>query len=263
MELVSIIMAAYNAAETIEKAVLSVITQTYQNWELLIIDDCSRDDTMRIMREYAGIDNRIRVFVNESNLGVSRTRKRGLHEAKGQWIAILDSDDAWEADKLEKQMALLTNTETDLVYTGSAFMDNSGKRLNWILHVPDTMTYRDLLKQNRMSNSSIIVRKELYQQYYVTGDYMHEDYAIWLQMLRAGHVVSGIDEPLLIYRLANSSKTSNKLKSARMQWKTYRHIGLHPVSSVYYMCCYTVRGFIKYRNLKNSGHNKGILIRSE
>ena len=247
MEMVSIIMAAFNAQKTIGKAIESVIQQSYQNWELIVINDCSSDDTPEIVERYS--DSRIKLINNEHNYGVSRSRKRGLAAAKGNWIAILDSDDAWVPDKLEKQLCFARESKASIVFSGSAFMDSEGRPLNWILHVPHRLGYRELLKQNLISNSSVLIKKDLYKSHYVTGDDLHEDFAIWLSITKSGIDAYGIDEPLLIYRLAKASKSGNKLKAARMNWNTYRYSGLNVFSAFYYMCWYTVRGLKKYKNL--------------
>jgi len=110
-ELISIIMAAYNAEKTIEQAIESVLNQTYSNFELLVVNDCSEDQTVSLVRRIAEKDRRVRLISNKKNSGVSFTRKRGLKEATGKWIAILDSDDAWAPEKLEKQ---IVNAKMDL-----------------------------------------------------------------------------------------------------------------------------------------------------
>lgn len=248
--LISIIMAAYNAEQTIGQAVTSVLNQTYENFELLIIDDCSKDNTLCLAENFQHNDNRVKVIKNEKNSGVSYTRKHGLDEAKGEWIAILDSDDAWAPDKLEKQIRLQKETGGDLLYTGSAFMDSDGNRIDWYLHAPREIGYRQLLKQNLISNSSSLVRKELYSEYYVSDDNMHEDFAVWLGILKSGRSAYGVDEPLLIYRLSKTSKSGNKLKAAKMNWNTYRYMGLNVFAAFYYECWYMVKGLLKYRNLK-------------
>lgn len=248
--LISIIMAAYNAEKTIELAISSVLNQTYPNFELLVVNDCSKDGTVRLVESIAAKDSRVRLISNENNSGVSFTRKRGLEEASGMWIAILDSDDAWMPEKLEKQIVLQKKTNADLLFTGSAFMDANGQPINWYLAAPAEVSYRQLLKQNVLSNSSVLVRKELYSKYYAVGDGMHEDFAIWLSILKEGRKAYGVDEPLLIYRIAKSSKSGNKIKAAIMNWNTYRYVGLNPVSALYYECWYTIKGVLKYKNLK-------------
>ncbi|MCM1059365.1 MAG: glycosyltransferase [Eubacterium sp.] len=248
--LISVIMAAYNAERTIEQAAKSVLEQTYGNFELLIIDDCSKDNTLSIAEKFRENDDRVRIVRNVKNSGVSYSRKRGLEEAKGDWIAILDSDDMWAADKLEKQVHLQKETNGDLLYTGSTFMDFDGNRIDRYLHAPREIGYRQLLKQNLISNSSALVRKELYSEYYASGDSMHEDFAVWLGILKSGRTAYGVDEPLLIYRLSKTSKSGNKVKSAKMNWNTYRYMELNIFAAFYYECRYILNGLRKYKNLK-------------
>lgn len=248
--LISIIMAAYNAEKAIVQAINSVLNQSYPNFELLVVNDCSKDGTVELVKEMAAKDSRLRLISNVKNSGVSYTRKHGLEEAKGSWIAILDSDDAWAPEKLEKQIALQKRVNADLLFTGSAFMDSDGQPIDWYLHAPAEVTYRQLLKQNVLSNSSALVRKELYAKHYAIGDGMHEDFAIWLSILKEGKKAYGVDEPLLIYRIAKSSKSGNKIKAARMNWNTYRYVGLNPIEASYYECWYMVNGLMKYKNLK-------------
>lgn len=248
--LVSVIMAAYNAEKTIEQSINSVLNQTYPAVELLVVDDYSQDRTVKQVENIMARDNRVRLIYNKENSGVSYTRKHGLEEAKGAWIAILDSDDIWAPEKLEKQIILQKKMNADLLFTGSAFMDSDGQPIDWYLHAPSEVTYRHLLKQNVLSNSSSLVRKELYEKYYAVGDGMHEDFAVWLGILKEGKKAYGVDEPLLTYRIAKSSKSGNKIKAAKMNWNTYRYIGLNPLSAFYYECWYVVKGLMKYKNLK-------------
>ena len=248
--LVSVIMAAYNAEKTIEQSINSVLNQTYPAVELLVVDDYSQDRTVKLVENIMARDNRVRLIYNKENSGVSYTRKHGLEEAKGAWIAILDSDDIWAPEKLEKQIILQKKMNADLLFTGSAFMDSDGQPIDWYLHAPSEVTYRQLLKQNVLSNSSSLVRKELYEKYYAVGDGMHEDFAVWLGILKEGKKAYGVDEPLLTYRIAKSSKSGNKIKAAKMNWNTYRYIGLNPLSAFYYECWYVVKGLMKYKNLK-------------
>ena len=248
--LVSVIMAAYNAEKTIEQSINSVLNQTYPAVELLVVDDYSQDRTVKLVENIMARDNRVRLIYNKENSGVSYTRKHGLEEAKGAWIAILDSDDIWAPEKLEKQIILQKKMNADLLFTGSAFMDSDGQPIDWYLHAPSEVTYRHLLKRNVLSNSSSLVRKELYEKYYAVGDGMHEDFAVWLGILKEGKKAYGVDEPLLTYRIAKSSKSGNKIKAAKMNWNTYRYIGLNPLSAFYYECWYVVKGLMKYKNLK-------------
>lgn len=248
--LISVIMAAYNAENTIEQSIRSVLNQTYTHFEVIVIDDCSVDCTVEIIKKISQEDQRVRLLKNSQNKGVSYTRKHGLENAYGEWIAILDSDDKWQPEKLEKQIILQKNTKAELLYTGSGFMDELGNRLDWNLQVPSKLKYEQLLKQNLLSNSSALVKKELYEKYYAMGDDMHEDFATWLGILKSGVVAHGVNEPLLIYRLAKSSKSGKKIVAAKMNWNTYRYIGLTYAKALYYMCWYVAKGIMKYKNLK-------------
>ncbi|MBR5547922.1 MAG: glycosyltransferase family 2 protein [Clostridia bacterium] len=247
---VSIIMAAYNAEKTIRQAIESVLAQTYSDFELLVVNDCSKDQTQAIVEAYSQRDERVKLIVNPKNMGVSHTRLNGLKAATGVWIAVLDSDDAWMPEKLEKQMVLQKQTGAALLYTASQFIDGDGNKIDWILSVPEKVDYKTLLKQNILSNSSSLCRKELYQKYYAIDDGMHEDFTLWLNILKTGEVAYGVNEPLLIYRVSTNSKSGNKIKAAKMNWNTYRAVGLNLFEALYYEIWYTINGLLKYRKLK-------------
>lgn len=256
-ERVSIITPAYNAEKTIRETIESVIKQTYPYWEMIIIDDCSSDATMSIIKDYAARDGRIIVISNTRNCGVSDARNRGVNHARGKWVAFLDSDDMWAADKLWRQIELLHNKKSkgespDIIFTGSGFIDSSGRTLSYKLDVPKTISYHELLKQNVISCSSVLVRRKLVLMYPMKHDDMHEDYAVWLQILKNGGHAYGINEPLLIYRLSETSKSGNKKKAALMTLKVYRYIGLNPIQSFYYFSWYAYRNLRKYYTINHS-----------
>lgn len=248
--LVSIVMPAYNAMKYLPSAIASVMYQTWENWELCIVDDASADETGAYLDSLQ--DPRIRVFHNEINRGTAYSRNRGIHEAKGGWIAFLDSDDMWREDKLEKQIAVIENyPDAALVFTGSAFIDDNGNQMKYTLQVPEKISYQDILPQNLISCSSVVVRKELLLKHPFPGaEKVHEDFAIWLQILREIDHAYGVDEPLLIYRLALNSRSRNKLKAARMNWNTYRYAGIGFLQAAASMCGYTIRGLKKYNALR-------------
>lgn len=248
--LISIVMPAYNAEQSLPAAIESVLTQTISCWELIIVDDCSQDSTLEIANHYAAMDSRIRVLNNLKNMGASKTRHSAVQAALGEWLAFLDSDDAWAEDKLEKQVKLQKQRNARLVFTGSAFMDSDGCPIDWYLHAPEKIYYKQLLKQNLVSNSSVLVEKNTYVEYEVIGDNIHEDFACWLNMMRSGVVAYGLDEPLLIYRLSSNSKSGNKIKAAKMNWNTYRVSGLNVFQASYYMFWYVINGLKKYKHLK-------------
>ena len=251
--MVTIIMPAYNAEKHIVEAIDSVLAQTYTDWELLVLDDCSTDHTAVVVEDYTRRDKRVHLLRNKVNLGVGQTRNCGVDNSTAEWIAFLDSDDMWEPDKLKKQMALVEDDpKAELIFTASSFIDESGEKRNYILHVPQRITRKELLKQNLISCSSVLVKRALLLEHKMPGKGMiHEDFATWLSILDEKAFAYGIDEPLLIYRLSANSKSGNKIKAAKMNWNTYRASGLKPIPAIYYMICYMYNGVKKYRNIKN------------
>ena len=249
--MISIIMPAYNAALYIEEAIQSVLYQTYQDWELLVIDDCSSDRTPEIIKFYIKKDSRICYVRNECNLGVADSRNKGISIASGEWIAFLDSDDSWRLDKLQKQIDYIQNLDAYFIFTGSSFMDENSRSLNYYLPVPNRITYKELLKQNIISCSSVLIRRSIIKDYPMeNASYLHEDFAVWLRILRDKNIYAyGINEPLLIYRVSSNSKSGNKIKAGIMTFRVYRSIGIAIIPACYYWSYYFIRSLKKYRNL--------------
>lgn len=247
--LVSVIMPAYNAMKTIEQSVQSVLAQTYKNFELIIVDDGSTDGTGNFIDIYE--NEKIRAF-HIDNKGVGRARNFAISKAEGDYIAFLDADDLWTKDKLEKQISFMEkNNWPSLSFTASSFMKEDDSLLSYELHVPKTISFDELLKQNVISCSSVIAKKEILMSHpFPQEDVIHEDFAVWLSILKDGAKAYGLDEPLLIYRLSSSGKSSNKLEAALMNWHTYRYLGLSLLVSFQSMVSYTVRGLKKYSKLK-------------
>lgn len=250
--MVSIIMPAYNAERHIEEAIQSVLGQSCPDWELIVIDDCSEDGTARLVEELAKGRDNIRCIRNERNAGAAESRNRGVAAASGEWVAFLDSDDVWHPDKLMLQLQLAAEKGADFVFSGSAFLDEGGRPLRYYLPAPETLSYRELLKQNLISCSSVLLKRELALRYPMRGDrVMHEDFAAWLHILRDGNRVAfGINLPLLRYRVSAGSKSGNKLRAARMTYRVYRCLGIPPLPAFYYWLCYALRSLKKYRHLK-------------
>lgn len=244
-------MPAYNSEKFIRQAVQSVLEQTYTNYELIIVEDCSTDNTLSILNEYSLKDKRINLLTNEKNSGVSHSRNRAMSIAKGDYIAFLDSDDIWDKQKLQKQVDFVKNNpDATFVFTASSFINENDKPINHILHVPDRISFYGLLKQNIISCSCVFIKRSIIQNIKMPNDKMHEDFATWLTILKSQKYAYGIDEPLLIYRLSSNSKSSNKIKAALMTWRVYKFIGLNIFKRIYYMIFYTVRSLKKYSNLK-------------
>ena len=248
---ISVIMPAYNAQAYIEQAIRSVQEQTYQDWELILIEDCSTDQTLSLIQKAMEADPRLRLIQNPQNSGVSCSRNAGIAQARGQWIAFLDSDDRWDREKLKKQLEFSIKHHCPFTFTGSGFMDEAGNPLSYYLSAPKQLTFRQLLKQNLISCSSVLIRRDLLSSFPTESNRLHEDFALWLQILKdRTPAAMGLDEPLLIYRVSAGSKSGNKLKAAGMTFQVYRYVGLSLPEAIYYWGWYTVRSLRKYGKLK-------------
>jgi teichuronic acid biosynthesis glycosyltransferase TuaG len=248
-DLISIIMPAYNCEKYVEEAINSVLAQSYRNWELIVIDDGSVDNTRNIITEYLQNDFRISLLSNEKNIGVSAARNRGIDFAKGKWIAFLDSDDMWTPYKLEKQIEAVEENNAEFIFTGSSYINEEGKPYKGIFEVPEKVSYKRLKKQNVISCSSVLINKKYFINIKMEGNDMHEDYAVWLRILRTGITAYGVNEPLLIYRIHRNSRSWNKIKTINMTYKVFRFIGLNPVSSAYFMVRHVIGAIKKYKRI--------------
>lgn len=251
--MVSIVMPAYNAARTIRASIESVQAQTVADWELIVIDDGSKDDTANILAELAVEDDRIHFLQNEKNSGASYTRNRAIALAEGEWIAFLDSDDLWKPQKLEKQLALAAKyPDMVICYTASSFINDGGEPYGYIMEAVERMTYKMLLRKNLLSCSSVMIRASAMKEIKMPNDRMHEDYYVWLTVVRSCGVAYGINEPLLVYRLCANSKSSNRIKSAKMLFNAYRAVGYSPITSGAFMLRYTFHSVSKRRKIYGS-----------
>lgn len=247
----SIIMPAYNAERYIEESIKSVISQTFSDWELIIIDDCSLDQTPAICKNYTEYFQNIQYYRNPSNQGVAESRNRGVSVANGEWIAYIDSDDCWHPQKLELQLNLAEEKHACFIFTGSAFINQNSIPMEYSLSVPPDINYKELLKQNIISCSSVLIHRNLMIRHPMeNGSKMHEDFAAWLQILKEEKISAyGINKPLLIYRISNASKSGNKIKAGIMTYRVYRHIGISIIPACYYWICYFFRSLNKYKHL--------------
>ncbi|MCQ2095933.1 MAG: glycosyltransferase [Bacteroidaceae bacterium] len=244
--LVSIIMPAHNAAEFIREAIESVIAQTYKHWELLVVNDASTDNTIDIIKEFCNRDTRITLLNNIQCVGMpSAPRNLGIQTAQGRYIAFLDSDDVWVSTKLEEQLPLFRNLKTAIVYSNYEKIDVLGRRNRRVVRAPQFVDYEDLLKSNVIGNLTGIydrkkVGKVLYQNIH------HEDYALWLSILKKGFVAQNTNTITGYYRIGKSSVSSHKFKLLPWQWYIYRNVEHLPWhSSIYYYIHYAIKGIQK------------------
>lgn len=242
--LVSVVMPAYCCRETIRQAVESVLIQQVP-MELIIVDDCSPDHLEQVLSPYIQ-DKRVIYVKNQVNQGVAASRNKGIDLARGEYIAFLDSDDWWLPDKLSVQLKRMEKDGTVLCSTGRQLRSFDGEDMEKYIPVREKITYRHLLTHNSIACSSVLVKKSVIEEFPMEHDECHEDYITWLSILRKYGQASGINEPYLQYRMSKTSKSGNKLKSARMTFQVYRHMGYGWLKSCLCFCSYTIHGVIKY-----------------
>ena len=243
--LVSVIMPAYRCGATIPRALDSVLTQDLENLELIVVNDCSPDDLDGVMAPYL-TDSRVVYVKNEHNMGAAQSRNRGVALAKGKYVAFLDSDDEWAPGKLKQQVEILEGENCVLCCTARELKGPNWEPDGRILPVKDTITYRDLLKHNSIACSSVVLRREVAAEFPMEHEDSHEDYILWLRILRKYGAARGINQPLLRYRLSASGKSGSKLHSAQMTFRVYRYMGFGMVQSLWCFCQYALHGIWKY-----------------
>jgi len=245
--MVSVVIPAYNAEKYIEKTVRSVLKQTYTNFEVVIVDDCSTDGTFAIIQALAKEDARIKCYQNEKNSGVSITRNHAIERAKGNYVALLDADDLWMETKLEKQVKLAQETNAQIVYCSYAFVDENDKEILRPFIVPLTTNYEATLGKSVISCSTAMIERQLFETYKFEPDVYHEDYVLWLKMLKDNVKAVGDKDVLANYRLMEGTRSANKINSAIKRWQVYRKSMKMPfVKSAVAMIKYVINGLIKY-----------------
>lgn len=248
---VSVIMPAYNAARFVEAAVRSVCAQTVTDWELLVLDDCSKDDTCSIVETLASRDSRIRLIRNEQNKGVARVRNQGLDLCRGEYAAFLDSDDIWLPQKLETQLKRIREAEAALCYCSYNVIDICGNTAKNDYVVPEKTNFEALLRQNVIGCSTVLLRADAAQKYRFNTEFYHEDYILWLQLMMDGYKAVGCPEILAQWRFLENSRSFNKGNSAKNRWRIYRdYLKLPLFKSIRVFCAYVVTGLKKYGNHK-------------
>jgi len=246
---VSVIMPSYNAEKTIEESIRSVIAQTFLDWELIVVDDGSRDSTVPIVIKLAESDSRISLYISPTNQGVAVVRNYAIEKASGQWIAFLDSDDIWHEQKLERQLRFAAETGGTITYTATSYMNATGKKFNYVLPAARQLTYKALLRGNIMSCSSVMVRRDVMLSF-SRRSMTHEDYVMWLQLVKDAGQAYGLDEPLLVYRMAEGTKSSNRLTSAIMTFNAYGQAGYGVVASMFMTIRYAIHSISKRSRIK-------------
>jgi len=261
---VSIIMPAFNAARTIAESVRSAQLQDFTDWELLVVDDGSRDDTVNLVRQFQADDPRIKLLTTGGRAGAAQARTKGIQAAQGRYIAFLDSDDVWLPNKLSVQLDVFKSTGCNFCYSAYRKMDDEGFVGAAVIEVPSTVSYREILKTNKigcltaMYDSHFFGRLVIpslgrasdhgFWRFFLKGQVIHEDYGLWLSLLKKpGAVARGVQEPLAHYRVGRNTRSSNKIVAATSQWLIYRRLErLSFWLSSYYFTHYAIRGLRKY-----------------
>ena len=244
-ELVSIITPCYNSEKFLDECISSVLNQSYQNWEMLIVDDNSSDNSCTLINSYSKRDDRIKpLFLNE-NLGPAMARNNAITNAKGKYIAFLDSDDIWLPEKLEVQINFMKKNNCSFVFSSYSVISDDEK-LKYTISVPKTITYKRYLKNTIIGCLTVMLDKEKFKNIKMPNLRSSHDMATWLNLLKECGCAYGIQQKLALYRDHKSSNTSNKFKAAYDVWNVYReHEKLNLLCSIYNFVIYAINALKK------------------
>ena len=240
-------MPVYNSEKYLSFAIESVLAQSYSNIELIIVDDCSSDNSFQIISDYSQKDPRIRVIRNLKNLGCAFCRNLGINYSNGEFVAFIDSDDVWLPSKLVRQIKFLNNTDSNMAYTSYEIIDTCGLLIKK-RYIEDLLHYDDLLRENSVIFSTTIFRVDCLKTFRFQDKWYHEDYVFLLDYIRQYGYLSGINEVLVKYRVHSQGRSFNKLIAARFRWRIYRdYLQLGFLKSFYFYVQYAFNGWRKYK----------------
>ena len=224
--LISIITPVYKCENLISETIECVLKQTYTNWEMILVDDCSPDNSAKIIKKYAKKDKRIIYIKLKTNSGAAVARNEALKNSKGRFIAYLDADDLWKSEKLEKQVNFMLTNNYAFTCTDYEKIDETGKSLNKVIKIPNKVTYNLFLRNTIIQTVGVMVDTK------ITGKELlvmpnirrRQDAATWCQLLKVGYDCYEVPENLSYYRVVKNSLSSNKFKAIKMNWYWYRKI---------------------------------------
>lgn len=246
-DLVSIVMPAYNCENYIGAAIDSVISQTYSTWELIIVDDGSKDKTGKVVENYSLNDARVRYYKFPCNFGAAVARNKAVELSKGQYMAFLDSDDIWFPEKLEKQIKFMKKYNFSFTCTSYNKIDANGAELNQVVEVKSKSNYEDILKRN-LGNSTVIYDSSVLGKFTVPKIKKRNDYVMWLQVIKKAKILYGLTEPLSSHRVRSDSLSKNKLKLVKYHWIVYRKIEkLSLIQSSYLILYWIFNTLLKFK----------------
>lgn len=240
----------YNGERFIGKTIESVIAQTYTDWEMIIINDGSKDRSPEICREYAARESRIKVF-DQPNGGSAAARNNGIRRAEGRYIALLDADDTWMPYFLESQLELMKEKNGVLVFGSHLRIDENDKECLRPFRVPEQVTYHDMLKTCYISCLTGLYDTLPFGKVFLHEEFrsLRDDYVYWLEIIKKCKIAYGNQRILGSYRILGSSISRNKKKVIRPQYLVYRKVeGLGVLKSLYYLLRWAIAGYRKYHN---------------
>ena len=242
---VSIIMPSYNSAQTISASIDSVLRQSFKDWELVIVDDNSTDETVSIVVENCSRESpKIHLLTNSKNVGAAKARNKGIDFASGRYIAFLDSDDSWYPEKLERQLCFMKKMEIDFCF--SAYVINDGNHQKEY-KVPVSVRRNDLLKKNSICTSTVIYDSSRISKIRFPDIPKGQDLALWLNILKVTDHAFSIKNALTVYNKGSDTLSANKIESARWVWKLYRDVErMRLVVAMYFFIHYAINGFRKH-----------------
>ncbi len=246
--MVSIVVPVYNAARYIENTIKMVCDQTYKDWELILVDDASTDNSVKVIEEViSSIKKRIRLIKKSENAGAAAARNTGIDASSGRFIAFLDADDVWKEDKLEKQVAFMESSGAAFGFHSYEFGDEKANPTGKIVHAPKQLRYRQALSRTVIFTSTVMFDTEKIDMEIIHMPQVpSEDTATWWRILKSGYVACGLDENLTIYRRPGKSLSSNKLEAIYRIWFLYRNIAnLSVIESLYYFGGWAVRATLR------------------
>lgn len=243
--LVSIITPLYNCSDFLEQTIKSVFAQTYENWEMIMVDDCSTDNSLEIAKKYASKDRRIKIIELAENSGAAMARNTAIEAAIGRYIAFLDSDDIWLPEKLEKQVMFMQNNNIAFSYTAYEKMTEDGIVFGKN-YIPKKVNYKTLLKTNIIGCLTAMYDTHKLGKVYMPIENKREDFATWLKILKQIEYAYALPEVLAKYRVYRHQSSAKKFSMFKENWKLYRNLEkLSIIKSVYYFTHYLIRGFLR------------------
>ena len=239
-DLISIVVPVYNAANFLKDTIKTVQDQTHTNWELIFVDDGSKDDSVLLIEGFQKADSRITLLRMDKNGGAALARNKGTAAAKGSFLAFLDADDLWDKRKLEKQLVFMRDNDCAFSFTGYEFADANGKGNGKKVFVPSRLTYRQALKNTTISTTSTMFDLSKVSRDELTmPDVKSEDTATWWNILRSGKTAYGLNEILAYYRRSAGTLSANKFVAVQRTWSLYRNQQkLNFFYSIYCFCWY-------------------------